>query len=1114
MGRMGPMGRMLLSKLIRPIQPVSPIESKREKQPDDESQTQSASQGIQDMVSLNRSFRVWISVLLATVMGSAQAENLAPNSRSWPSFRNGGTSVAQHAQLPIKWSATEGIAWQLELKGYGQSAPVTWNGVVFVTSVEGPQKEKCLLTAFDVATGQQQWQTEIKASTGLPSNYSVARAAPTPVVDARGVYAFFEGGDVVAVDHQGKVLWQRSLTTEFGKFDNHHGLGSSPAQSADAVFVNIQHRGPSYLIALDKATGQTKWKVDRKSSQSWSSPVTFERGEQTQVVLSSGGSVDSYAATTGEKLWSIGELSGNSVPSPLIAGSQLFLGATLSDFEVSENAAKSNLCLEFAGNGQASVKWRATRALSDYASPVVCGECVYFINRTGIIYCLDRQTGNENYARRLPSACWATPIVNDGKLYLFGRNGVTTVIKAGPEWVELAQNELWDNEHPPKPETYVETQGGPGHGHGHPGGATADANAGTEKGRSAEERGGARAAGGTNGAGGPGGGGGFAAMLLKHDKNGDGKVDEQELPEDFRRALARGDKNGDKALDAEEIKLLGEEFRKRRESSASESRDPIVYGTAISDNTLLLRTGTRLYAVRAKSVAVAQQLAPMNVSIITASAEITSETSAETTAEIRVATPTASGDVVSVTSTAGTQPKSDSKKLRPVTRLIFEDHKDQSLRWADVGIDEDKQLHVGAAQPVPGVKPLDASKQKLVQMKEHGGFVLAGIRDEEKGAFQSGWVLIDAGVRYEDHGDHGHWRYPATPRQLAATLDQKQGNPAHIYAYDGKFFIANDQLNGFTRVDPALVATAAGAVEGTSNATSGTQRASAEQKPTLSTAQRFYEGGGNHITLAAVNDQVAYATWVDGGGPNKGRVDVTKLGGKDSKLAYSFFLSSGGLHGATTNQGKVFFAPSDGIVWLTADLTASLKPDAVKWQHISLGKSDDKPLRTGAFATFGNYVLCVTGRGTDAKLVMIDASQSTPTPQFLSLKSSAATRALTPVIAQTKTATYAFVMHDAVEHDDDSEAAPDERLEIISLDPNGDRNFADAQSLKTLKLGRSAVEGHSGHHDITCDASRRFAFVTNPGDATIMAISLATLEPAGTYPIGGKPTALIAIGGR
>ena len=62
--------------------------------------------------------------------------------------------------------------------------------------------------------------------------------------------------------------------------------------------------------------------------------------------------------------------------------------------------------------------------------------------------------------------------------------------------------------------------------------------------------------------------------------------------------MASGDKNADGAIDADEIKAMAEEFRKRRENSQSESRDPIVYGVAASGGTFYVRTGTRLYAVR------------------------------------------------------------------------------------------------------------------------------------------------------------------------------------------------------------------------------------------------------------------------------------------------------------------------------------------------------------------------------------------------------------------------------------------------------------------------------------------------------------------------------------
>ncbi len=154
-----------------------------------------------------------------------------------------------------------------------------------------------------------------------------SRAAPTPVVDRDAVYAFFESGDCVAVDHSGKALWQRSLTTDYGKFDNNHGLGASPTQTESQVIINVEHKGPSYLIALDKKTGTTTWKTERNSSSSWSSPIVVQANGQSQIVVSSGGTVDGYDAATGKSLWSIGGLDGNSVPSPTAAGNLVYVGA-------------------------------------------------------------------------------------------------------------------------------------------------------------------------------------------------------------------------------------------------------------------------------------------------------------------------------------------------------------------------------------------------------------------------------------------------------------------------------------------------------------------------------------------------------------------------------------------------------------------------------------------------------------------------------------------------------------------------------------------------------------------------------------------------------------------
>ncbi len=223
----------------------------------------------------------------------------------------------------------------------------------------------------------------------MPSNYAAARAAPTPVCDEHGVYAFFEGGNVIAVDHEGKLQWNRSLTNDYGTFDNNHGLGSSPAQTRSVILVHVQHRGPSYLVALDKRTGETRWKVERPSASSWSSPVVLNQGQREQVLISSAGQAELYDAETGERLWKMEDLSGNTIPSPTVAGGHVLLAAALSEFEAATNAAGSNLCLQRDAANGFQVKWRAERALCDYASPVVCLQYVYYVNRTGVVYCLD-----------------------------------------------------------------------------------------------------------------------------------------------------------------------------------------------------------------------------------------------------------------------------------------------------------------------------------------------------------------------------------------------------------------------------------------------------------------------------------------------------------------------------------------------------------------------------------------------------------------------------------------------------------------------------------------------------------------------------------------------------
>ncbi len=521
-------------------------------------------------------------VLMRSPLLRASDQNIS----AWTSFRNGGASTVT-GTLPKQWGP-ESIAWQCELSGYGQSTPIIHNGRVYITSVIGPMKEECQISCYDLQTGKEVWQLKHASSAKAASNYMASRAAPTPVVDDKCVFGFFESGDCLAVDLAGKLIWHRSLSTDYGKFDNNHGLGSSPAQTSQHLIVNVEHRGPSYLIALNKSDGSTAWKRERGSSSSWSSPIVLDNAGKSQIVVSSGGTVDGYDSASGEGLWSIGGLDGNSVPSPTPSEGVLFVGARVPEFGSDGQAARSNLCINLrgqeAGRSTPTVEWRASKAISDYASPVVCANCVYYLNKVGVLYCLDHQTGEAHYAERLGTQCWATPIVSEDRIYFFGKDGKTQIVRGGPKFELIASNVLWDSATTPKPEVYVENNSVAYGQSSSSGESTGDSQAAQQPPRSGP----------------PGGGRGSGMMnsLLKADANADGSLSPDEIPAEFKPMLARIDTNSDGTLDASEMKAMAESFAARRSESRDGARDPIVYGAAAIDGVIVIRTGTRLYAIR------------------------------------------------------------------------------------------------------------------------------------------------------------------------------------------------------------------------------------------------------------------------------------------------------------------------------------------------------------------------------------------------------------------------------------------------------------------------------------------------------------------------------------
>lgn len=354
----------------------------------------------------------------------------------WKEFRGNGSSlIAGPDGLPLKWSDEANLSWNVSTRGYGQSSPVIFDRHVFVTCVEGARKETLLLSAFDLSDGREIWTHRTAPAQSIRDSDMISKAAPTPIADAGGVYAFFETGNLVALDRRGQLRWERRLTEEFGNFGGRHGIGSSLRLCQSGVLALVAHDGPSYLICVDPRTGKTVWKTDRRRKVSWTTPSVMEHDGRELALVSGGDRVDAYDTRDGSLLWTLGGFERALVASPTPVPGGAIVGSSQKGWTGA---------IRFGSDTRSTpeIVWRASEASSNFNSPLVHRSRVYMVNRVGVAFCLDLKTGQELWHQRLNGPCWASTIGMGEFIYFFGLDGVVEVFRAADTPVRIAENRL------------------------------------------------------------------------------------------------------------------------------------------------------------------------------------------------------------------------------------------------------------------------------------------------------------------------------------------------------------------------------------------------------------------------------------------------------------------------------------------------------------------------------------------------------------------------------------------------------------------------------------------------------------------------------------------------
>jgi outer membrane protein assembly factor BamB len=403
---------------------------------------------------MTRSHAVDIRTPAASIALLLAVTTLAAESQNWPHWR-GPThnGVAVGANLPVKWSATENVAWKLPLPAYSGSTPVIWGDLVFLNVATANNSGNLELWAVDRLKQSIAWKRPIAGGNHIERKQNMS--SPSPVTDGRTVWLMTGVGVLKAFDFTGRELWTRDVQADYGRFGLNWGYASSPLLHDGALYVQVLHGmktdDPSYVFKVDAASGRTLWKVERptkarhESPDAYTTPALLQYDGRTEIVITGGDAVTGHDPATGAELWRVDGLNPQNRGDYRVVASPTIMGRLI----VSPSRNNPLTAIRFGGRGDVTrthVAWQFDRG-PDVPTPVSDGTHVYVVNESGVVYCLDLETGKPVYGpMRLPNDFYsASPVLADGKIYVTGETtGVTTVFRSGPKFEILGSNSFDD----------------------------------------------------------------------------------------------------------------------------------------------------------------------------------------------------------------------------------------------------------------------------------------------------------------------------------------------------------------------------------------------------------------------------------------------------------------------------------------------------------------------------------------------------------------------------------------------------------------------------------------------------------------------------------------------
>lgn len=358
-------------------------------------------------------------------------DNFKPDKTNFPYFRGQDSrGIAGGSDYPTEWNGEDGtnVKWKTAVQYEGKSSPVIWGEKIFITGAEGLN---CFVQCFDKITGKVIWTASASGIPGEPSalpkmDAGSGLAVCSAAANANTVGAVFANGNLICLDHEGKKKW----STNLGVPNNTYGYSSSLIIFENTLIVQYDSDKKLSLIGFDIETGTLKWETLRQGHPVWSSPVIATFSGKSQVIINGNPSVSSYDPVTGIQLWSIDGMSGDVAPSAAVNTSMAFTVTDYSDLLAIEPGTAPRIA------------WKDNTYTPDISSPVATDNFLFLVTGYGDAVCYNAAKGDTLWTHYFGDQFYSSPIIAGDLVYLLNRSGEMHIVKAAAKFEIVGKSQI------------------------------------------------------------------------------------------------------------------------------------------------------------------------------------------------------------------------------------------------------------------------------------------------------------------------------------------------------------------------------------------------------------------------------------------------------------------------------------------------------------------------------------------------------------------------------------------------------------------------------------------------------------------------------------------------